>query len=99
MDRERRRVADPAVHRPGNAELGETVSMDAGPGASAGAMANTGADALRKISDVLRPKGGNEVPVNSHVVPARIDPKPDYDAMHRIASGEPDDPKEVVERK
>lgn len=62
-------------------------------------MANTGANAVRKISDVLRPKGGNELPANSHVVPARNDPKPDYDAMHRIASGESEDEKEVIERK
>ena len=62
-------------------------------------MANTGANAVRMVSDVLRPKGGNEVPVNSHVVPARNDPKPDYDAMRRIASGESEDGNEVVERK
>lgn len=54
-------------------------------------MTNTGAIAVMKVSDVLRPKGGNEVPVNSHVVPARNDPEPDYDDMGRIASGEPED--------
>ena len=62
-------------------------------------MMNTGANAVRTVSDVLRPKGGNEVPVNSHVVPARNDPKPDYDAMRRIASGESEDGNEVVEPK
>ena len=51
-------------------------------------MGNTRAIAVMKVSDVLRPKGGDEVPVNSHVVPARNDPEPDYDDMRRIASGE-----------
>ena len=62
-------------------------------------MANTGANAVRMVSDVLRPKGGNEVPVNPHVVPARNEPKPDYDAMRRIVSGESEDGNKVVERK
>lgn len=46
---------------------------------------------MMRVSDVLRPKGGNEVPVNSHVVPARNDPEPDYDDMRRIASGDSED--------
>ena len=62
-------------------------------------MTNTGANVVMKLSDALRPKGGNEVPVNSHVVPARNDPKPDYDAMRRIAAGESEDGNEVVDRK
>ena len=62
-------------------------------------MTNTGANSIRMISDAMRPKGGNEVPVNPHLVPARNDPKPDYDAMRRIASGESEDGNEIVERK
>lgn len=41
-----------------------------------------------KVSDVLSPKGCDEMPVNSHIVPARKEPEPDYDAMRRIVSGE-----------
>ena len=54
-------------------------------------MVNTKAIAVTDVSDVLRPKGGDEMPLNSHVVPARNDPEPDYDAMRRIASGERED--------
>ena len=61
-------------------------------------MANTEAIAVMKVSDVLRPKGGDEVPVDSHVVPARHDNEPDYDAMRRIASGETDDADEGITR-
>ncbi len=62
-------------------------------------MTNIGAIAARRVLDVLRPKGGDEVPVNFHAVPARNDSKPDYDAMRRIASGEPDDVDERDTRK
>ena len=62
-------------------------------------MADANAIAVMKVSDVLRPKGGNEMPVNSHVVPDRNDPEPDYDAMRRIASGETDDASEGMTRK
>ena len=51
-------------------------------------MTNIGDIAARRVLDALRPKGGNEVPVNFHSVPARNEPKPDYDAMRRIVSGE-----------
>ena len=61
-------------------------------------MADTDAIAAMKVSDVLRQKGGDEVPVNSHVVPARSDHEPDYDAMRRIASGENEDVDEGATR-
>ena len=61
-------------------------------------MGNSGAIAVMKVSDVLRPKGGDEMPVDSHVVPARNDHEPDYDAMRRIASGETEDADEGVTR-
>ena len=62
-------------------------------------MANTEAIAVMKVSDVLRPKGGDEVPVDSHVVPARHDNEPDYDVMRRITSGEREDANEDVTSK
>lgn len=52
-------------------------------------MSNTKAIvAAIKVSDILSPKGCDEMPVNSHIVPARKEPEPDYDAMRRIVSGE-----------
>lgn len=51
-------------------------------------MTSIQAIAATKISDVLRPKGANEVARNFHVVQARKVPQPDYEAMRRITSGE-----------
>lgn len=58
-------------------------------------MTGIAAIAATKISDVLRPKGANEVARNFHVVPAQKVPEPDYEAMRRIASGEGEKPEEI----
>ena len=39
------------------------------------------------LTEILRPKAAGE-PVNSHVIPSKTEPAPDYDAMRRLASGE-----------
>ena len=48
-----------------------------------------------KISDVLRPKGGGETPVNTHVVTRPPEPEPDYEAMRRVVAGGEDVDDEV----
>lgn len=57
-------------------------------------MTNPETIANMKISDVLRPKGGDEIPVNTHVVPARDYSGPDYDAMRRVVMSQPETPDE-----
>ena len=52
-----------------------------------------------KVSEILHPKGGDEIPVNSYVVQERHAPQPDYAAMRRIISddtvpAEPETPDE-----
>ncbi|MBC6441387.1 MAG: hypothetical protein GDA49_13495 [Rhodospirillales bacterium] len=49
-----------------------------------------------KVSDVLRPKGRDEVPVNSHLIQERSAPQPDYEAMRRTISGENEDDRESI---
>ena len=90
-----------AVTRGGAERRGDAKSHDSvvHPQGGDAEMTNSAAIAARRVSDVLRPKGGDEMPVNMHYVPARNDPKPDYDAMRRIASGEPGDVDESDARK
>ena len=59
-------------------------------------MTNTETIAKMEISDILRPKGGDETPVNAHVVPVRDYSEPDYDAMRRVVVGEPETTDEVA---
>lgn len=57
-------------------------------------MTNSETIAKMKVSDILRPKGGDETPVDVHVVPDRDYSGPDYDAMRRVVMGQPDNPGE-----
>ena len=43
--------------------------------------------ASTKMSDVLRPQSSGET-VNVHVTQYAVEPKPDYEAMRRLVTGE-----------
>lgn len=61
-------------------------------------MTNQETIAKMKVSDILRPKGRDETPVNAHVVPARDYSELDYDAMRRVVVGQPETADEAVPR-
>ena len=61
-------------------------------------MTNHETIAKMKVSDILRSKGYEETPVNAHIVPARDYSGPDYDAMRRVVTGQPETPDEAVPR-